>query len=336
MATGLLEVSGTLDVNQFWPKGESDGDTAKVVVGVGAFRFRTKPGGAWKVTHAFNHAVVKRSLKAKSGRAAINGKQQVTVRWQGIDAPELHYRPTPEKLTTRQKAALKKVNGDFRQLLGESATVALARYLTKLGKNPVPVVVRTAVDAPSDVFDMYGRLVGDLYVKVKGKEVDLNHWMLQQGWAFPTLYASMSREEIQDVLALADKAKARKAGLWKYASSALKGFDAKLLFVKNGTFNAAKDMGPVVMPKQFRRLSTYSVEKKSKITNGTFPDFLKAHPDACYETKDFLEQGATSSTHRRLDEFVSKQSVFLVQPGDLVFQEAGSVTVGKNGKPAKW
>src|SRR5450432_147507 len=87
--------------------------------------------------------------------------------------------------------------------------------------------------------------------------------------SFPTLYASMSSEEIKDVLALADKAKARKVGLWKYASSALKGFNAKLLFAKNGAFDAAKDPGPVIMPKQFRRLSTYSVEKKSKVANGT-------------------------------------------------------------------
>jgi len=336
VATGLLEVSGTLDVNQFWPNGESDGDTAKVVVGAGAFRFRAKPNGKWKVTHAFDHAVVKRSLKSKSRKAAINARHQVTVRWQGIDAPELHYRPTPEKLTARQNAALKKVNGNFRQLLGESATVALARYLTKLGKNPIPVIVRTAVDEPSDVFDMYGRLIGDLYVTVKGKEVDLNHWMLQQGWAFPTLYASMSPDEIKDVLALAGRAKARKAGLWKYASSALKGFNAKLLFVKSGPFDAAKDVGPVIMPKQFRRLSTYSVEKKAKIAKGTFLDFLKAHPDACYETGDFLEQGPTASTSRRLDEFVSGQSVFLVGAGELVFQEAGAVTVGGNGEGARW
>ncbi|HEX4337921.1 MAG TPA: thermonuclease family protein, partial [Polyangiaceae bacterium] len=268
MATGLLEITGTLDVDQFWPNGESDGDTAKVVVSAGSFRFQAKPSGKWKVTHAFAGAIVKRSLKSKTGTTAINAKNQITVRWQGIDAPELHYRPTPEKLTTKQKAALKKVNGNFRQLFGESAAVALGRYLAKLGKNPVPITIRTAVDDPSEVFDMYGRLIGDLYVKVKGKEVDLNHWMLRQGWAFPTLYASMSTDEITDVLALAAKAKARKVGLWKHASSALKGFDAKLLFVKNGAFDAAKDAGPVTMPKQFRRLSTYSVEKKSKIVSG--------------------------------------------------------------------
>ena len=42
---------------QFWPNGESDGDTAKVVVGAGVFRFRPKPNGRWKITHAFDHAM---------------------------------------------------------------------------------------------------------------------------------------------------------------------------------------------------------------------------------------------------------------------------------------
>lgn len=40
MAQGPFEVTGTLDLNQFWPSGESDGDTTKVVVKAGAFRFR--------------------------------------------------------------------------------------------------------------------------------------------------------------------------------------------------------------------------------------------------------------------------------------------------------
>ena len=73
MATGLLEVSGTLGVNQFWPNGGSDGDTAKVVVGAGAFRFRAKPNGKWKVTNAFDHAIVKRSLNSKSAGAVAGG-----------------------------------------------------------------------------------------------------------------------------------------------------------------------------------------------------------------------------------------------------------------------
>src|SRR5262249_12166344 len=178
---------------------------------------------------------------------------QVTIRWQGIDAPELHYRPTVDKLTDKQKAALRAVNGNFRQLFGETAATALGKYLAKLGKNPIPVVVRTSVDEPSDVFDVYGRLVGDIYVKLGRKELNLNHWMLQNGWAFPALYSSMSATEIQTVLALAKEAKAKRRGFWALVSSTLK-FDPKLLFDEDGPIDAKSDRGPVVMPKLFRRL----------------------------------------------------------------------------------
>ncbi len=52
---GLLKVTGTLDLNQFWPDGESDADTAKVKVGQNAFSFQTHPGAPFKVTHVFDN-----------------------------------------------------------------------------------------------------------------------------------------------------------------------------------------------------------------------------------------------------------------------------------------
>jgi len=54
MAQGLLEVSGTIDLDQFWPIGESDADAVKVLVsGPDAFQFRAHPDLPAKVTHAF-------------------------------------------------------------------------------------------------------------------------------------------------------------------------------------------------------------------------------------------------------------------------------------------
>src|SRR5688572_23516074 len=42
MAQGCLEVSGKIDLAQFWPDGDADADTTrvKVTVGANAFRFR--------------------------------------------------------------------------------------------------------------------------------------------------------------------------------------------------------------------------------------------------------------------------------------------------------
>jgi endonuclease YncB( thermonuclease family) len=335
MANGLLEIRGTLDVNQFWPAGESDGDTAKVTVARNSFRFRAKPGARWKVTRAFERAVVKKSERARGGQPAIDKKGRITVRWQGIDAPELHYRPTVEHLTAKEKSALKVVNGNFRQYFGETAAVALATYLRKLGKTSLPVIVRTAVDDPSEVFDVYGRLIGDIYVKVKGREVNLNYWMVQHGWAFPTFYASMSADEIEAILRLAATAKSKKLGIWKLASAELKKFDAALRYRSEPPAND-NDVGAVVMPKLFRRQSTYSVEKKAIIVTGTLVEYLQGGSDGCYETADFLAQGVTAATHRRLDEFVSNKSVLTVAPEGLVFQEAGSVTVTKAGALVHW
>ena len=45
--------------------------------------------------------------------------------------------------------------------------------------------VVTGVSKPNDVFDTYGRFIGDIIVTGKnGKDVDLNLWMAQKGWAF--------------------------------------------------------------------------------------------------------------------------------------------------------
>jgi endonuclease YncB( thermonuclease family) len=86
--TGLLKVKGSLDLSQFWPDGESDADTAKVTVGQNAFSFQAHPGAPFKVTHVFDKA----SVRGKTGtKTAIDKKQRITIRFQGIDATELHF-----------------------------------------------------------------------------------------------------------------------------------------------------------------------------------------------------------------------------------------------------
>jgi hypothetical protein len=57
----------------------------------------------------------------------------------------------------------------------------------------------------------------------------------------------------------------------------------------------------------------------------SFPAYLNARPDGCFETADFLSQGPTAARHRRLDEFISKKGIFAVGAGDLVFQATSLV-----------
>lgn len=337
MPAGLLELTGTIDLAQFWPSGESDADTVKVLVsGPNAFRF-TPHGGNPKVTHAFEGA----QIKGKVSKPAIDQVGRVTIRLQGIDAPELHYRPTAptlggQKPNAVQRAAFNTANGNFRQPIGEGATVALGKFLATFGKSPLKAVVRTQVDQPNDVFDMFGRMIGDIFVNPTTTNVNVNHWLCQKGWAYPTFYSSMTTQEISDLLALTAAAAKSKLGIWNSNSANLASFDRNLLFRPHGVPDAAHDVGPVFMPKLFRRRSTYGIAKVAKITTATLKNYLKGEPDACFTTQEFLLHGPTSSTPRHLDEFVTPDARFTVGAGDLVFQEGKSHVVGKNGKPVSW
>lgn len=339
MATGCLEVKGTIDLAQFWPDGEADADTTKVKVQVGrnAFRFRPDDDSPFRVTHAFFGATVKGRVR----KAPIDKHGRVTIRLQGIDAPELHYRPQAPKLdgkkpTPAQRKSFNAANANFRQPLAETATLALARYLARAGGPQVPCVVRTAVDDPSDVFDTYGRLVGDIYVRVGAEERHVNHWLAESGWAQPSLYASMSDVEITDLVLITRKARYGRAGVWKHVTSNVTRFDPQLVYRRHGPPDPAADRGAVVFPKLFRRLATYRVCKTAKLLRGSFDRYLQEHTDGCYERDDFLRQGTTAATHRRLDEFVSAGGRLLVQPEALVFQESPSMVVDAAGKAAVW
>src|SRR5262245_50449723 len=100
---GILTATGTIDIGQFWPNGISDADTAKILVrvsGPSSFVFRSRPGGVAIETSAFKGAFMKGSdsIDKKTGKKrkpkmVINSKSQITVRLQGIDAPELHFKP---------------------------------------------------------------------------------------------------------------------------------------------------------------------------------------------------------------------------------------------------
>src|SRR5207302_11024008 len=121
---GLLRVKGTIDTGQFWPKGTSDADTAVILAGVDAFHFQATPGGPFKTTHAFEGALVHGRQGAK---APIDNQGRVRVRLQGIDAPELHYQPSPlgkslkASLATKVLDAYRALCHKYRQRWAESA-----------------------------------------------------------------------------------------------------------------------------------------------------------------------------------------------------------------------
>lgn len=340
MPKGLLQLEGTIDVSQFWPAGRSDADTTKIKVNIAgnAFQFRKDSSSPFQPTHVFDGAVVR---GRQTSPTIKNG--QVTIRLQGIDATELHYEPSPlskqekQGLSAAKSNAYHAVNHFYRQYLGATATKALHDFVSQAGKPTLDARVFTQVDTPNEVFDTYGRMVGDIEVKIGANTINLNHWLVEQGWAFPTFYTSMTNDEISTILDLTKKARTQKAPVWKYLTKTIGPFNFNMVEPKKGELGIlATDKGPEFLPKLFRRYTNWSARKKANITQQPFQKYLGVGPDGrpelCFKTPDFLSNGPTSATHYTFDQFVSGGKTINFQPDGLVFHEAPSTLLGPNKK----
>lgn len=87
----------------------------------------------------------------------------------------------------------------------------------------------------------------------------------------------------------------------------------------------------MILPKLFRRQVAYQTKHRAKLLTGGFSAYLKEQKDACFLTKERLEQGRTVAVPHFLDEFVDG-SVFTRRGEELVFQEADSRIVGRDGR----
>lgn len=331
---GLLKVDGAIELDQFWPAGDSDADTTKIIVKTGAnsFGFRPHPAAPFKPTHVFKRATV----VGKVRRSPVDNKGRLTVRLQGIDAPELHYKPSPiskKGVPPSQRDQFNKLNRFFRQYFGESAIVALRDLLAKSGKKHIPCTITTAVESPDDVFDTYGRFVGDIEISLNHRKVNINHWLVKEGWAFPAFYNSMSSIEITAILTHAAKGKTKKRRIWAYLDDKIPAFDFGLTFRGKGAApDPATDRGSLTTPKLFRRQSSWAVQEKTGIFIGNFKAYLQKNPDVCYRTTDFLANSIYAATPRLLSDFVNADSSVVVQPHEIIFAEKPSKLIGRHGK----
>jgi endonuclease YncB( thermonuclease family) len=327
----LLKIEGRIETVQFWPGGSSDADTTKIQLSVepGAFSFDFD-GAGFRRTDAFEGAEARGTGRKK----VISAARKVTVRLQGIDAPELHYRAGALKqspdISAAERAEFNRLNKhERRQFLGETATVALAEFLASIGQGSVPCQFFSFVDKPGDAIDTYGRFVGNIMVG-QGFQTDLNLWLTEQGWVYPTFYSSMDDAEIQLFLDAMAKGKA-KGRVWANYNRDTRKFDPDLVYRDEGAaIDAAADVGPVLMPKLFRRLLAFNFEKGAGIRAGSFKAYLKERRDECFALDDFLVQGPNAAELTTLDRFMTGAR-FRPEPHELVFREKPSSLFDANG-----
>jgi hypothetical protein len=192
--------------------------------------------------------------------------------------------------------------------------------------------VVTEVDHPNDVCDTYGRVIGDILVRQNNKDVDLNHWMAQNGWAFPAFYNSMSRDEITTFQNLAAQAETAQLGIWPHFDSTIDFPDPNLTYQKGKQH--PPDTGTIAFPKYFRRACKWYVSVDAGlIGNLDFKEFLANQKplDKCYLTSEFLTSPTTAHLHN-LTDFVRDDGLVTQAPDGLVYKEAASTLLDASGK----
>jgi endonuclease YncB( thermonuclease family) len=337
MNKGKLTYTGVIDLTQFWPeniksgnRADSDADTVKVKVDKSSGIFTTPAGKTQKANfindagffHNQNKADGTKVLKFKS---VIDANGNIDIRLQGIDAPELHY--------------MTQVHGNplYRQLCGETCTVQLFNFLkSHTTNNSISCEVFTQVNTPNDVFDKYGRFVGDILIKEKnGGNINVNQWLIENGWAFPAYYNSMTELEIKDLNHLADKAVKGHLGIWPFFSKKMSALDRKLIHdKKDPTYSPAADKkSPIIFPKLFRRLWTFEIQNQTSFTAAGYQKFLASNKtDVCCKTADFLTSGFPKKPPL-LASFSSVSGNINFDPAGIVFKEAATSLKNSKGKP---
>ena len=328
---GLLRVKGTIDVRQFWPQGASDADTAVILVGVDAFHYQAQPGGAYRTTHAFEGALLHGRQGAK---APIDSQGRVHVRLQGIDAPELHYQPAPlgkslkATLAASVVDAYRALSHKYRQHWAESAALALLGLMSHAGKQRIACTVTTVVEEPTDVFDTYARLVGDIWL---GQQ-NVNLWLVRQGWVYPSCYDSMKPNEISAVLKAWTLGKAQ-GRVAKALASRVGTLDFGLLYRPGAGMNVVSgaDKGSVLYPKIYRRLVTWSAEKRAGVTSNNFRQFVASGGDKYLRLADFLASGKNAQQYP-LASVLAAGGRCNLRPESTVFVEDPNSQLKKDNK----
>ncbi|MGH9837600.1 MAG: thermonuclease family protein [Blastocatellia bacterium] len=266
---GMLRVSGTVALQQFWPNGKSDADTLNLKVTADSFEFSPDPGRKpFRKTTVFQGATVDGGSGGR--KKAIRAGSKVSVRLQGIDATELHIKADYNHPL--------KFDREFRQFLAETATTELHDLLAGL-KGPLKWRIESRVDKPHQVFDKYGRMIGDAIVTAGNREIVLNHWLVEQGWAYPAVYNSMRNDEIRRVLSLSDKARKQnsKGRVWANLAGFVGPLDFSMVYRpvnSNPKPDPKQDVGKALMPKLFRRQVRYRIRQLNKLESGDFRSFL--------------------------------------------------------------
>ena len=200
-------------------------------------------------------------------RARVSSDGSVQLRFEAIDAPEVHYGTAAQPLGPEARAAALQWLG-FRNVrfADDGITVTSARPASvpglimskavEINGRPVSYVLR-AEDAP-----VRGR--GWKTVDRRVLAATLNQHLIQTGDVYPTFYTSTPRQHRQILRALAVEARIEGAGVWA--------LDSTWQFVLEDQRSIGPE-GALILPKLFRRATDYLKDRADGFA-GTFPEWI--------------------------------------------------------------
>ncbi len=232
----------------------------------------------------------------------------VQLRFEAIDAPELHYLGEAQPLGSEAR--------DY--LLGQLGFTNFTHKNDKITSS-IPTEIRGGILSQAAETNgrpvSYAFLEADLIDLSDGERTlvnetllakSLNTKVLQAGMAYYTVYSSQPQNHRNFMKGLALEAKTQNLGIWQN--------DMTASFTLNGFLSVTDDQ--LILPKLFRRCVNY-LRDKEKGFDGNLKDWLLANPNE----DDEIMLGTRRSTLSSLIQVEGNTVYVLFDPLEVVFIE---------------
>ena len=257
------------------------------------------------------------SLLAKlknAGRLKESKDGTVQLRFEGIDAPELHYGGTLQPMGRESRDWLLEGMG-FRNVRYQNLSVsgsspervrgAIMSGMVERNGRPVAYVLGQA--EASGLKDGSSISVDDTRLRLT-----LNALSLERGMSYFTVYNSMPEAQIKTFQTLAAKARSAKLGVWARDKT------NEFTLENAGSIN---ESGQLILPKLFRRATDYLGAKRKNKTTAGFKQWLINSRDTPNPQDGLLLERDSKKRLSDLIEETGNRIRFKADTLELVFNE---------------
>ena len=225
------------------------------------------------------------------------------IRFEGMDTPETHFNGVQEGQPGTGGPCVRQNYGYLAQ---DQLFQLLGKDFEGTEKEPI-VRLECRMIKGKRFYDNHKRVIGMVYVE--DEDGSLNMQMVESGYAFPLLYASMDHQDKKEISELAQEAYNKDAGVWReYTVRPVEGGPP----IPDNHRGEINDWGDVNFPKFWRRWTSYSYDPNGRQFK-TFVDWLASLTD---------DKLAPGSRMERFSDAVSRHDYRLrVFPWELIFHD---------------